>query len=85
MSDNATYDPLISLLDVSGVDYRLIDHESEGTTEIVSALRGHPSVQAAKCLVLIVKVDRRTTRYVLGVADSHLDAVPKLGCRTVRG
>ena len=49
MSDNATYDPLIRLLDVSGVDYRLIDHESEGTTEIVSALRGHPSVQAAKC------------------------------------
>jgi hypothetical protein len=25
MSDNATYDPLISLLDVSGVDYRLIE------------------------------------------------------------
>lgn len=25
MSDNATYDPLISLLDVSGVGYRLIE------------------------------------------------------------
>ena len=49
MSDDATYDRLISQLDVSGVDYRLIDHESEGTTEIVSALRGHPSVQVAKC------------------------------------
>jgi Aminoacyl-tRNA editing domain len=75
MSDNATYDPLISPLDVSGVDYRLIDHESEGTTEIVSALRGHPSVQAAKCLVLIVKVDRRTTRYVLAVVpgDRRVD------------
>ena len=71
MSENATYDPLISLLEVSGVDYRLIDHESEGTTEIVSALRGHPSVQAAKCLVLIVKVDRRTTRYVPG--DRRVD------------
>jgi Ala-tRNA(Pro) deacylase len=71
MSDNATYDRLISLLDVSGVDHRLIDHESEGTTEIVSALRGHPSVQAAKCLVLIVKVDRRTTRYVPG--DRRVD------------
>jgi Ala-tRNA(Pro) deacylase len=67
MSDNATYDPLISLLDVSGIDYRLIDHESEGTTQIVSALRGHPWVQAAKCLISIVKVDRRTTRYVLAV------------------
>jgi Ala-tRNA(Pro) deacylase len=47
MSGNATYDILISLLEVSGVDYRLIDHESEGPTEIVSALRGHPWVQAA--------------------------------------
>ena len=75
MSEDATYDRLISLLDVSGVDYRLIDHESEGTTEIVSALRGHPSVQAAKCLVLIVKVDRRTTRYVLAVVpgDRRVD------------
>ena len=75
MSDNATHDRLISLLDVSGVDHRLIDHESEGTTEIVSALRGHPSVQAAKCLVLIVKVDRRTTRYVLAVVpgDRRVD------------
>ena len=41
MSDNPSYDPLISVLDVAGVDYRLIDRESEGTTEIVSALRGH--------------------------------------------
>lgn len=47
--------------------YRLITHQPEGNTDQVSALRGHPSAQAAKCLVLIVKIDRRTTRYVLAV------------------
>jgi Ala-tRNA(Pro) deacylase len=84
MSDNATYDRLISQLDVSGVDYRLIDHESEGTTEIVSALRGHPSVQAAKCLVLIVKVDRRTTRYVLAVVPGDRRVDRRVDLRAVR-
>jgi Ala-tRNA(Pro) deacylase len=67
MPDNDTYDRLIDLLDESRVQYRLIDHDPEGNTESVSALRGHPSAQAAKCLVLIVKIDRRTTRYVLAV------------------
>jgi Ala-tRNA(Pro) deacylase len=75
MSDNETYDRLIDLLDGSGVGYRLIDHEPDGTTESVSALRGHPAAEAAKCLVLIVKLDRRTTRYVLAVVpgDRRVD------------
>jgi Ala-tRNA(Pro) deacylase len=30
-------------------------------------MRGHPVAQAAKCIVLMVKVDKRTTRYVLAV------------------
>jgi Ala-tRNA(Pro) deacylase len=74
MSDD-TYHRLISLLDQHGVTYRLIDHESEGTTEIVSALRGNPLEQAAKCIVLIVKLDRRTTRYVAAVVpgDRRVD------------
>jgi Ala-tRNA(Pro) deacylase len=75
VSDDDTYDRLIGLLDRSGVEYRLIDHEPEGTTETVSALRGHPVAHAAKCLVLIVKIDRRTARYVLAVVpgDRRVD------------
>jgi Ala-tRNA(Pro) deacylase len=67
VSDNNTYDRLIGMLDEHGVRYQLIDHEPEGNTEAVSALRGHPVAAAAKCLLLIVKVDRFTTRYVLAV------------------
>ncbi|ANS68789.1 hypothetical protein SLINC_6565 [Streptomyces lincolnensis] len=77
-----TYDRLIALLDTSSVDYKLIDHEPEGTTEAVSALRGHSTSEAAKCIVLRVKVDRRTTRHVLAVVPGDrrvdLDAVRTL-------
>ncbi|MFE6176417.1 YbaK/EbsC family protein [Streptomyces sp. NPDC056464] len=77
-----TYERLISLLDSSSVDYRLIDHEPEGSTEAVCALRGHPASEAAKCIVLRVKVDRRITRHVLAVVPGDrrvdLDAVRAL-------
>jgi Ala-tRNA(Pro) deacylase len=82
MPDHDTYQHLISLLDSSRVDYRLIDHEPEGATEAVCALRGHPASQAAKCIVLRVKVDRRTTRHVLAVVPGDrrvdLDSVREL-------
>ncbi|MFF4396352.1 YbaK/EbsC family protein [Streptomyces sp. NPDC001480] len=82
MPDHDTYQHLISLLDASRVDYRLIDHEPEGATEAVCALRGHDASEAAKCIVLRVKVDRRTTRHVLAVVPGDrrvdLDAVREL-------
>ncbi|MDQ0906827.1 Ala-tRNA(Pro) deacylase [Streptomyces canus] len=77
-----TYDRLISLLDASSVGYKLIDHAPEGTTDAVCALRGHPASEAAKCIVLRVKVDRRTTRNVLAVVPGDrrvdLDAIRAL-------
>ncbi|MBC2902073.1 YbaK/EbsC family protein [Streptomyces cupreus] len=82
MPEHDTYRRLISLLDTSSVDYQLLDHEPEGATEAVCALRGHPASQAAKCIVLRVKVDRRTTRHVLAVVPGDrrvdLDAVRDL-------
>ncbi|MEV0174782.1 YbaK/EbsC family protein [Streptomyces sp. NPDC050803] len=82
MPNHDTYDHLIALLDTAGVDYQLLDHEPEGATEAVCALRGHPASQAAKCIVLRVKVDRRTTRHVLAVVPGDrrvdLDAVRTL-------
>ncbi|ADI04361.1 YbaK/prolyl-tRNA synthetase associated region [Streptomyces bingchenggensis BCW-1] len=75
MPDNDTYQRLINLLDSTATVYKLIDHEPEGTTATVSALRGHPVSEAAKCLILIVKIDRRVTRYVLAVVpgDRRVD------------
>ncbi|MEU9833819.1 YbaK/EbsC family protein [Streptosporangium sp. NPDC048047] len=82
MPGHDTYRRLMALLDATATPYRLIDHDSEGVTETVSALRGHPVHQAAKCIVLRVKADRRTTRHVLAVVPGDrrvdLDAVRAL-------
>ena len=69
------YQRLIALLDANGARYRLIDHAPEGQTDLVSAMRGHPVAQAAKCIVLIVKLGKKTTRFVLAVVpgDARVD------------
>jgi Ala-tRNA(Pro) deacylase len=61
------YARLISLLAENGVPHRGIDHAPEGQTDLVSAMRGHDVRLAAKCLVLIVKVGKKTTKFVLAV------------------
>jgi Ala-tRNA(Pro) deacylase len=63
---------LISLLDRGGARYRLIDHEPEGQTERASALRGHAVAAAVKCIVLIVKIGRKKTHFVLAVVPGDL-------------
>ena len=68
---DATYDRLIGLLETNKASYRLIDHASEGQTDKVSALRGHPVEAAAKCIVLIVKIGKKTSRFVLAVVPGN--------------
>src|SRR3990172_6075848 len=70
-----TYTQLIAYLDQHGAQYRLINHPPEGRTEIVSPMRGNALSQAAKCLVLMVKLGKKVTKYVLAVlpGDARLD------------
>jgi Ala-tRNA(Pro) deacylase len=69
------YTRLITDLDAAGARYRLIGHAPEGRTGLVSALRGHDVALAAKCLVIMVKIGKRQTRYVLAVVpgDTRVD------------
>ena len=69
------YERLIADLDAAGARYRVIDHPPEGRTEVVSALRGHDVAHAAKCLVVMVKIGKKRTRYVLAVVpgDARLN------------
>ena len=69
------YERLIADLDAAGARYRLMDHPPEGRTEVVSSLRGHDVAQAAKCLIVMVKIGKKRTRYVLAVVpgDARLD------------
>jgi Ala-tRNA(Pro) deacylase len=66
-----TYDKLIELLETNKASYRLIDHAPEGQTDKVSALRGHPIEAAAKCIVLIVKIGKKASRFVLAVVPGN--------------
>jgi Ala-tRNA(Pro) deacylase len=72
---------LLADLDAAGARYRLIDHPPEGRTELVSALRGHDVAWAAKCLVVMVKVGKKQTRYVLAVIPGNA----QLDLAAVRG
>jgi Ala-tRNA(Pro) deacylase len=71
----AAYERLIADMDAAGARYRLIDHAPEGRTDEVSALRGHDVSQAAKCLIVMVKIGKKQTRHVLAVVpgDARLD------------
>jgi Ala-tRNA(Pro) deacylase len=75
MSENHTFDRLIAFLDENRARYRLIAHAPEGRTEIVSALRGHPIRQAAKCIIVMVKIGKKVTKFVLAVVpgDARVD------------
>lgn len=69
------YERLVELLDHEGATYRLLDHDPEGRTEPVSKMRGHPPREAAKCLVLLVKIGKKITEFVLAVVpgDTRVD------------
>jgi Ala-tRNA(Pro) deacylase len=75
MADGDRYGQLIELLDRGSARYRLIDHPAEGRTDIVSPLRGHPVAQAAKCMVVMVKIGKKTSEFVLAVVpgDARVD------------
>jgi Ala-tRNA(Pro) deacylase len=75
LSSQDVYRKLITLLDERGARYRVISHEPEGVTETVSRLRGHDPRQAAKCIILMVKVGKKVTRYVAAVipGDRRVD------------
>ncbi len=61
MRTESRYDELIALLDRHHAAYRVLTHAPEGRTDIVSAMRGHPIDHAAKYMVVMVKVGKKTT------------------------
>jgi Ala-tRNA(Pro) deacylase len=89
MTHGDTYERLIALLNANGAQYRLIDHPPEGRTEVVSPMRGHPVAQAAKCIIAMIKIGKKVTKFVLAVvpgdARVNLDAIKSLKGGTYAG
>jgi len=82
MDSEETYNQLITFLDEHRVPYRLVDHIPEGRTDIISPIRGNALSQAAKCIILMVKIGKKVTKYVLAVVPGdtkvNLNAIKAL-------
>lgn len=75
MSSHEMYEKLLALLNENGATFRELEHEPEGRTEIISGIRGNEVSQAAKCIVMKVRLSKKERQYVIGVVpgDAKLD------------
>ncbi len=82
MVDQDSYTRLTNILDEHHATYKLIDHEPEGRTELVSQMRGHKLSEAAKCIIIMVKIGKKQKKFVLAVVPGdrrvNLGAIKEL-------
>lgn len=60
-----THTQLKQLLDREGADYRVIEHEAEGRTEVIAKIRGNRIEQSIKSIVLQVRLNKKENIYCL--------------------
>jgi Ala-tRNA(Pro) deacylase len=76
------FDHLVAVLTDAKAKFRIIEHEAEGRSEAISAIRGNRPEQAAKAMVLDVRGGGAGRRRVLailpGIRKLDFDAVAKL-------
>jgi Ala-tRNA(Pro) deacylase len=56
---------LCDLLDRDGANYRVIEHELEGRTEMIARIRGNRIEQSIKSIVVQVRLNRKENIYCL--------------------
>ncbi len=82
MEQMPAFERLLAMLNAAGANYRVIEHAPEGRTDLVSAMRGHPPREAAKCIILMAKIGKKITKFVLAVvpgdARVDLEAIKRL-------
>jgi Ala-tRNA(Pro) deacylase len=61
------FDQLVALLRDAKARFRIIEHEAEGRSEAISAIRGNRPDQAAKAMVLDVRGGGGGRRHVLAI------------------
>ena len=59
------HERLCALLDDKGAVYRVLEHEPEGRTEIISRIRGNRPQQAIKSIVVQVRLNKKENIYCL--------------------
>ncbi len=59
------HERLRALLDREGATYRVIEHEPEGRTELITRIRGNRLEQAVKSIVVQVRLNKKEGLYCL--------------------
>ena len=59
------HEQLRTLLDEKGAVYRVLEHEAEGRTEFITAIRGNRIEQAIKSMVVQVRMSKKENLYYL--------------------
>ena len=59
------HEQLRALLEREGANYRVIEHEPEGRTEVIAKIRGNKIEQSIKSMVLQVRLTRKENIYCL--------------------
>ncbi|MBK9602934.1 MAG: YbaK/prolyl-tRNA synthetase associated domain-containing protein [Anaerolineales bacterium] len=59
------HEQLRTLLDKEGAVYRVLEHEAEGRTEVITQIRGNRIEQAIKSMVVQVRMSKKENLYYL--------------------
>ncbi len=59
------HEKLKAFLDSNQVTYRIVDHEAEGRTELITQIRGNRIEQAIKSMVVQVRMSKKENLYYL--------------------
>lgn len=65
------FERLVALLRGAGATFRVIEHQAEGKSEAISAIRGNRPDQAAKAMVLDVRGGGGGRRHVLAILPGN--------------
>lgn len=70
---STVYDTLVTLLEQEGAKYRIIEHPSEGRSDLIAAIRGTAPGQGAKAMLCKSKDDSQTLILAILPGDKKLD------------
>jgi Ala-tRNA(Pro) deacylase len=65
------HERLKELLAREGADFRVVEHEAEGRTELIAKIRGNRVEQATKSIVVMIRFGKKEARYVLANVPGH--------------
>lgn len=83
------YKRVVDVLQTQEIRFRVAEHEAEGRTNVISAIRGNELCQAMKAIVLVAKLNKKDKEYYLAVVPGDqsldMDAIKKYtGAKSVR-